>query len=292
MKIKPEPASAVDINEAGEEVLHSSKTASRVGKAPKSSPRTPLKYDNSCFSIFKGPIEYAVESYDGPRPLTIFSMSSDDSPDLHEIPGQRFRKVFYRDEMDIIHPNASRRGHVKLTVFVASQDEECPNPRLYVEQRVYRGNREMTVIQELVFRTNIQKGVEYVFKGCGDEDLSTGKQDLHVRFHSLEQNTFDSYMSHARYYGFDRNVDLRIDKNILKDGLFYRFPSIPGNVQSSSGISFKGGELQSLLEAKRKQMGTGDDQVLKLLSMTFPGLGHATENGFHVGALHLRILYH
>jgi hypothetical protein len=105
MRAAPEPASIHDVDEDDNILLHSKRSATRVMKGPANSPprsqsrinsRTPQK----CIfgkSICRGPIENMVKEYGLNRdhPLTIFTRSQDQSRERNEVPGYRFRKVFF-----------------------------------------------------------------------------------------------------------------------------------------------------------------------------------------------------
>jgi hypothetical protein len=92
-----------------------------------------------------------------------------------------------QDETEILNPDATydRGRYVRLTAFIAERDEMHPDPRIYVEQRVYQGNREIIMIHELIFGGMIQVGIEYVFTACGDEDVHLGKRDLRLTIKSV-----------------------------------------------------------------------------------------------------------
>lgn len=90
-----------------------------------------------------------------------------------------------------MNPNAlyERGRFVRLTVFIPRKEETHPDPRLYVEQRVYEGVNEKILIHELLFDGQLKLGFEYVFPGCGDEDVRFGKRDLRLSIQSV--STYD-----------------------------------------------------------------------------------------------------
>jgi hypothetical protein len=96
MKIRPEPASVEDASDAGNPVLHSKRSASRVRKGSLSnqSHQQNIMYGRSAC---KGPVREGIATYSGLfSPLTIFSSSLDRTAERNEVPGHRFRKIFFR----------------------------------------------------------------------------------------------------------------------------------------------------------------------------------------------------
>lgn len=104
------------------------------------------------------------------------------------------------DETEILNPDAiyDRGRYVRLTAFIAEKEETHPDPRIYVEQRVYQGNQEMIMIHELIFGGMIQVGIEYVFTACGDEDVHLGKRDLRLTIKSVSVLFYTLCNSHER----------------------------------------------------------------------------------------------
>jgi hypothetical protein len=121
-------------------------------------------------------------------------------------------------------------------------------------------------------------------------------------------------MQNAKYYGYDRDVDVCIKEDALYKGVSYPLSSpITGTTSSDDGqqhyssssstcsISLDGRQLQSLLAAKRHTThSTGSasistsaspdtTEVIELITIKVNGLGFATEDNGHVGALNLRI---
>lgn len=104
MKSKPHPATIQDVNDHGDPLLHSKRSTNRVEKE-----RSPSRYHKNTVnhaiyprvrigeSIISGPIERMVKAFSRARsnPLTIFTRSLHQSPELNEISGCRFRKVFF-----------------------------------------------------------------------------------------------------------------------------------------------------------------------------------------------------
>lgn len=91
MKNKPDPDSGEGASGPG--------SAKRVRKTSlyRQSQEEDVLYGTS---VCKGPIKEAISAYDGAtRPLTIFSSSLDRTPERNEVPGHRFRKIFFRGKV-------------------------------------------------------------------------------------------------------------------------------------------------------------------------------------------------
>ncbi|GIJ86882.1 hypothetical protein Asppvi_005780 [Aspergillus pseudoviridinutans] len=306
MKTAPEPATLHDVDEDGNILLHSKRSASRVMKEtakspPRSQSRISSRTPQKCIfgkSICRGPIENMVKEYNLNRyPLTIFTRSQDQSRDRNEIPGYRFRKVFFTDETEILHPDATydRGRYVRLTAFIAERDETHPDPRIYVEQRVYQGNREMIMIHELILGGTVQVGIEYVFTACGDEDIHLGKRDLRLTIKSLQQDIFDEHMhARAKYYGYDRKDTVFVSQFSLSNGLTYTVRNPASGQESSFKVFLEADDLRTLLDAKckmRSAIGAAPGEGIELLKLRFPGYGEHTEDKMDRGDLDLRIVY-
>jgi hypothetical protein len=306
MRAAPEPASIHDVDEDDNILLHSKRSATRVMKGPANSPprnqsRINVRAPQKCIfgkSICRGPIENMVKEYGLNRdcPLTIFTRSQDQSRERNEVPGYRFRKVFFTDETEILNPDATydRGRYVRLTAFIAERDETHPDPRIYVEQRVYQGNREMIMIHELIFGGTIQVGIEYVFTACGDEDIHLGKRDLRLTIKSLQQDIFDGYMHRAKYYGYDRKDTVFVSQYSLLHGLTYTIRKLGSGEESPYKVFLEADDLRTLVDAKRK-MGSAAGAIpgdgIELLKLRFPGYGEYTEDRMDRGDLDLRIVY-
>lgn len=74
---------------------------------------------------------------------------------------------------------------IRLTAFITKQDEDHMDPKIYVEQRVYEGVIDKTIVHELAFGGRIKLDKEYEFLACGDEDRILGKRDLMLRIVSV-----------------------------------------------------------------------------------------------------------
>lgn len=92
----------------------------------------------------------------------------------------------YQDENEILNSDMPKlEKTIKLTVVVSHTDMDFIEPNLFVEQRTYVDGREMAVLLQLNFGSQIRENVEYLFKSCGDEDIGGGKRDLAVRFNAV-----------------------------------------------------------------------------------------------------------
>ncbi|GFF61427.1 hypothetical protein IFM51744_10680 [Aspergillus udagawae] len=306
MKSAPEPATIHDVDEDDNILLHSKRSATRVTKATSMSPPRSQSTINSrpsqkCIfgkSICRGPIENMVKEYSPNRdnPLTIFTRSQDQSRERNEIPGYRFRKVFFTDETEILHPDATydRGRYVRLTAFIAEREKTHPDPRIYVEQRVYQGSREVIMIHELFFGGMIQVGIEYVFTACGDEDIHLGKRDLRLTIKALQQDIFDDYMHRAKYYGYDRKDTVFVSQYSLLHGLTYTIRKLGSGQEYPYTVFLEADDLRTILDAKRKMrsaIGAVPAEGVELLKLRFPGYGEYTEDKMDRGDLDLRIVY-
>jgi hypothetical protein len=81
-----------------------------------------------------------------------------------------------------------RNSSAPITVFIAKRDEEQCDPSIYVEQRVFRCGQEKIIIHELKLTGKVQVEKEYLFRGCGDEDLNLGKRDLRLKIQTVSSS--------------------------------------------------------------------------------------------------------
>lgn len=88
------------------------------------------------------------------------------------------------DEGEVIE-SAQQNQFVGLTAFIPERDKEHHDPRIYVEQSIIRDGHEEILIHELTFGGQIQTGIDYIFRGIGDEHPDFGKRDLKVRLLSV-----------------------------------------------------------------------------------------------------------
>ncbi|OGM48263.1 hypothetical protein ABOM_002110 [Aspergillus bombycis] len=305
MKLNPRAATVHDVDNHDNPILHSRRSAMRVKK--EASPSAPRKntLNHAIYprvtigeSIISGPIEHMVKALGTHRsnPLTIFTRGRNESREWNEISGCQFRKVFFTDETEILKPDAvyERQQSVRLTAFIPKKDETHPDPRIYVEQRVYRGGQEQIVLHELGFGGRIQVGVEYVFAGCGDEHVNWGKRDLLLQVQSLDQDVFDSYMHQAKYYGYDHTYCIYVNRHMVSNGVNHRLPILDQSRRSPCNICFDPDDLQALLKAKGVMPSNSEvpsTTEIELLKLRLRGLGDCTEDGMASGDLHIRIIY-
>ncbi|KAE8387785.1 hypothetical protein BDV23DRAFT_160524 [Aspergillus alliaceus] len=304
MGSSPRLATVYDLDENDNPILHSKRTASRVSKATSNSQfqsRGKGSRSTSQGCIFgklscKGPLKEMVAAYSRGRehPLTIFTRSQDISRERNEVPGYPFRKIVFTDGTEILNPDAmyDRGRFVCLTAFIPKKEENCADPRIYVEQRVYEGGQEKIMVLELDLGGRVQIDMEYVFPGCGDEHINLGKRDLRLRIRSLEQEVFDSYMLRANYYGYDTNDYVYLNRQTISHGLSYA-PRSNGEVVPYK-LCIGAQDLRILLDAKRKnQLPAGSFLLdrIELLELRFTGLGERTGDNTYAGDLFVRVMY-
>lgn len=88
------------------------------------------------------------------------------------------------DEGEVIQPSQQNQ-FVGLTIFIPEHDEAHTDPKIYVEQSIIQRGKEEIIIHELTFGGQVQTGVDYTFRGIGDEHPKFGKRDLKVRLLSV-----------------------------------------------------------------------------------------------------------
>ncbi|OGE48209.1 hypothetical protein PENARI_c031G09583 [Penicillium arizonense] len=298
MRSKPRPATVHDLDASDNPILHTRKSAKIDRKKSSKPSRKQTKQMNEgisdCIigeSIYKGSIAELVEcrGQNTGIPLTIFTRSQDTSPERNEVLGYKFRKVFVSDDPNILDANAT---YAPITVFIAKPDEEQCDPSIYVEQRVFQCGQEKIVVHELKFKGKVQVEKEYLFKGCGDEDLNLGKRDLRLKIQTLEQHIFNSYMQRASYYGYDIKDCIWLNEHTICSGLAHTVQRCDGLPPYQ--ISFNPEDLEILLDAKLKRPTLTSDasgEGLELLRLRFKGQGKHTEDNGHAGDLFLRVMY-
>ncbi|KAL4863509.1 hypothetical protein BDV12DRAFT_177435 [Aspergillus spectabilis] len=308
MKTSPQPASVFDVDERGDPILHSKRSAARVHKRHSDPGATRSKHETkpkakakTGFTVGEsrslGSVGSVVTSYRGDSPLTIFSTGKDHSEVGNAIDGYCFRKIFLTDETEILNPTATyeRQRCVKLVILISHTDEVYENPTIFVEQRVYEHEKEQTVVQELMFGSVVQLGLQYVFPGCGDEDKVLGKRDLFVRFQSLDESVFSEYINRAEYYGYDQHKCIPVNKHNLAAGVDYA--AVP--LEHAAGISpvsgyLEGSDLQALLAAKKgdaRTNGLFSSEGTELIKLKFRKFGRWSKNRSYGGDLILHFVY-
>lgn len=92
----------------------------------------------------------------------------------------------YIDDTEVLDPRAAyeRSQYVRLTIFIPEADKYHADPKIYVEQQVYRGSQKKILIHELLLG-EVKLGVDYVFLGCGDEDINGTKRALRLQIQSV-----------------------------------------------------------------------------------------------------------
>jgi hypothetical protein len=88
------------------------------------------------------------------------------------------------DEGEVIE-TTQQNQFVGLTAFIPERDKTVPDPKIYVEQSMIRDGQEEILIHELTFGGQVQTGIDYIFRGIGDEHPDFGKRDLKVRLLSV-----------------------------------------------------------------------------------------------------------
>ncbi|KAJ5762335.1 uncharacterized protein N7511_005717, partial [Penicillium nucicola] len=190
-----------------------------------------------------------------------------------------------------LNAGVTKKGNqnAPFTVFIAGTDEEQSNPSIYVEQRVFQNAQEKFVVHELMFKGKVQIDQEYLFNGCGDEDLELGKSDLRLR---IMTKLFDQYIRRAIYYGCDIKGCIWLNEHTICSELAHKVQRYDGLPPYQ--ISFSAGDLETLLDAKPRGSTLTTDASgvgLELIRMCFKEQGIHTEDNGHVGDLDLRVLY-
>lgn len=112
----------------------------------------------------------------------------------------------------------------------------------------------------------------------------------------MNNESFESYMSGAGYYGYDRTEYVTLSRDMLNHGVAYPMKQVIwGNDRAvyQKNITFDPADLRILLDVKqkretdKKQGVSSELEVLKLcMHKTF-----LSEDGRAVGDLNLRVVY-
>ncbi|KAJ5126156.1 hypothetical protein N7448_005468 [Penicillium atrosanguineum] len=307
MNSPPQPATVYELDEYGNPVLHSKVSAIRDRVAKRNStPYTgnrahhrPRKSQDCIIgeSMRSGSLDEMVKAcgQNPTFPMTIFTSSQGTDSERNGVPGCRYRKISFLDETKVLDSgtiNDSQR-FVRLTAFITKNDEDHMDPKIYVEQRVYEGRHDKTIVHELAFGGRIQVDKEYVFRACGDEDRILGKRDLRLRIVSLEQETFNTYLrGHTTYYGYDIIDYVYVDRESISKELPHAAWRNMSEVPYKISLNRK--DLQILLEAKQENRETVDvlsGKDIELLRLRFAGQGNPTEDKMSAGDLDVRVIY-
>ncbi|KAL3462600.1 hypothetical protein BJX64DRAFT_288290 [Aspergillus heterothallicus] len=276
MATPPRPASVLDVDERGNPILSSKRTAARVTKRhsdPVSrTQRTqePQKTKSTTTSRQSEPTFIVGKS-------RCRGTSKDDSEERNQVDGACFREVFLTDETEILSPDAEyeRQRYVKLVILISHQDEIHEKPTIFVEQHLAGTEQQVVVIHELTFGTGIRLGVEYVFPGCGDETQAFGKRDLFIRFQSLDASVFSQYIQRAR-------------------GIEYSVVLVQGTTEVSpfKGV-IDGPNLSRLMDMRKgkSQMECVKGSEVELLKLRFRGYGRWSKDRQYGGDVVLHFVY-
>ncbi|KAJ5465572.1 hypothetical protein N7530_009359 [Penicillium desertorum] len=307
MKSPPQPATVHELDRYGDPVLHSMASATRDRVTKRNS--TPYSLNGARYKSEKaqdcirgestrsGSLNEMVMAcgQDPKFPMIIFSTSQDTDSERNEVPGCRFRKVSFSDDTEVIDSRAMSAGQrrIRLTAFITKQDEDHMDPKIYVEQRVYEGVTDKTIVHELAFGGRIELDKEYEFLACGDEDRILGKRDLMLRIVSLDQESFGNYLrGHTRYYGYDIKDNIYIDEeSISKESPHTVWRNMS---HAPYKISLNASDLQILRKAKQENRETMDDlsgEDIELLRLRFVGHGHPAEDNLGAGDLVIFVIY-
>ncbi|KAJ6128538.1 hypothetical protein N7471_009755 [Penicillium samsonianum] len=307
MKIPPQPATVCELDQYGDPVLRSKVSATR-DRITKRNPtpyslngaqHRPRKSQN-CIrgeSTRSGSLNEMVRAYgqDPKSPMTIFSSSQDTDSERNNVPGCFFRKVSFLDETKVLDSSAIDDGQrcIRLTAFIAKNDEDHIDPKIYVEQRVYEGMSDNIIVHELAFGGRIQLDKEYVFPACGDEDRILGKRDLTLRMVSFGQESFNSYLrGHTTYHGYDIKDYIYVDEeSISKESPHTAWRSMS---QAPYKVSLNAKDLQILRKAKQENRETAEvlsGEDIELFQLRFVGQGHPIEDNMSAGDLVVCVIF-
>ncbi|KUL82765.1 hypothetical protein ZTR_10894 [Talaromyces verruculosus] len=280
MKTKAQPATVQEVDHNDHPILHSTKSAKRISKANSGSTlpqRTRMPYAfnferQTPTAVIYG--EFKIEAVNEMRFRDV-----------------NFGKYLAQVDMDL---DAWQVTFVGLTAFIRENDKKFPDPKIYVEQSMIRDGHEEILIHELTFGGQVQTGIDYIFRGIGDEHPDFGKRDLKVRLLSVNDESFDTYMTGAGYYGYDRTEYAIMNREMLDRGQAYSLKkSSWGNDSYQHSVTFDPADVRILLNAKRekeKEKNQGVSSELELFNLCMHK-ALPSEDGTAVGDLNLRVVY-
>lgn len=59
-------------------------------------------------------------------------------------------------------------------VFIQKDETDKHDPNIYVEQLIIQDGKENMIVHQLQFRSLVQTGIDYMFRGIGDEHPEYG----------------------------------------------------------------------------------------------------------------------
>ncbi|KAJ5280037.1 hypothetical protein N7478_005409 [Penicillium angulare] len=297
--ISPSPATVYDLGLNGDPIESTKRSAARKSFGSYSwSGSTPSRPSSPTFiegrPAVSGSVEKIVKQFSREflrTPLTIFTSGSDKSVEHNEIPECQFRKVFFTDDTSVVDPTAvsDMERYVRMTVFISKSDEGFENPKIFVEQQVFRSGCKCIVAHVLAFNGKIKCDVDYRFPDCGDEIQPGRPRDLILRVKSLDGSIFDSRMANASYYGYDMKRSAYVDEESISRGL-----DLPWEDASPILANhFTGEHLKMLLNTQSKKVVPvgGRRKGKQLFYLNLLGFGRRAGDGSYVGDLQLEVVY-
>ncbi|RMZ90100.1 hypothetical protein DV736_g2675, partial [Chaetothyriales sp. CBS 134916] len=292
MKRPAEPASVEDLSEETNNTIPNTRRTATDPTKP--IPKRKRTIDVLCRSKTKGaratitchsrdpvPLAEAVHQHDGPWPMTILSGQTDRDSAGDEINGYRLRKLFYEDR-PISNETTT---FIERDIFMTAVDAEERNPYVWIEQRTFESGKEAFKARQLFFLERVVDGNVYIFKGCGDQILGVEKlPDLHLTARVLPPDEWPTYLSKtAKYYGYDRQIDVRSSKAELQSGKEIAYDFSQGSAGLNSPCS--GIEVSSKRLPGKSSLG----QELHIFIIKLRGLGSLIEETGRRSDLNLKI---
>ncbi|KAJ9605392.1 hypothetical protein H2200_010049 [Cladophialophora chaetospira] len=308
MKRPAEPASVEDVSDETNNSIPVSRSTTSCSTKP--TPKRKRTIDDvgrsktksataavTCYSRDPVSLVEAVHRHDGDWPMTILSGGSDENLAANGVGGYRLRKVFY----DAVSPDIpfflskdcrtdrpisnETTTFIERDIFMTAADAENSNPSVWIEQRTSKSGKEIIEARQLFFLERVVDGKVYIFKGCGDQILGVDKlPDLHLTARVLPREDWLKYLSKsAKYYGYDRQIDVRYSGMEFKSDKAITYDVSPGLVGLNTPCS--GIEVSS----KRLSGKSSLDQDLHIFTITLQGMGNLIEDTDQRGDLALKI---